>query len=87
MAEHRIGEVQPLGGPDAKDRSVDDAVLGAPESRLAGFKQSTGACARAIARDASIEISFDENVEQAEGTVLPAIQNDASVLELSLIHI
>ena len=81
MAEHRIGEVQPLGGSDAKDRSVDDAVLGAPESRLAGFKQSTGACARAIARDASIEISFDENVEQAEGTVLPAIQNDASVLE------
>ena len=81
MAEHRIGEVQPVGGSVAKDRSVDEAVLGAPESGLAGFKQSTGACARAIARDASIEISFDENVEQAEGTVLPAIQNDASVLE------
>ena len=81
MAEHRSGEVQPVGGSVAKDRSVDEAVLGASESGLADFTQSTGACAPAIARDASIEISFDENVEQAEGTVLPAIQNDASVLE------
>ncbi len=81
MAEHRIGEVPPVGGPVSEDGSGDDAVLGAPESSVGGFRQSTGACARAIAQDASIEISFDEKAEQVEGTVLPAIQDDASVLE------
>jgi len=51
------------------------------DSEVAGFRQSTGACARAIAKDSSIEISFDDKVEQTEGTVLPAIKDDSSTLE------
>lgn len=46
-----------------------------------GFRQSTGACARAIAHDSSINITFDEKAEHVEGTVLPAIADDASVHE------
>jgi len=67
MAEHRIGEVKP-----AEPETPNE---------VSEFRQSTGACARAIAKDSSIEISFDEKVEQAEGTVLPEIRDEASVLE------
>ena len=81
MAEHRIGEVKPLGGTVSEDTTGDGSPLGTPESEVAGFRQSTGACARAIAKDASIDISFDEKVEQVEGTVLPEIKDGASVLE------
>jgi len=47
----------------------------------AGFKQSTGACARAIAKDTSIDITFDEKAEEVSGMVLPAIPDDATALE------
>ena len=50
---------------------------GMPES----FRQSTGACARAIARDTSIDITFDENAADVEGMVLPGIPDDATELE------
>lgn len=50
---------------------------GKPES----FRQSTGACARAIARDKSIEITFDEKAEDVAGTVLPGIPDDSTALQ------
>jgi len=46
-----------------------------------GFRQSTGACARAIAKDTSIDITFDEKADEVSGMVLPAIPDDATVLE------
>ena len=51
----------------------------APQSQ--GFKASTGACARAIARDRSIDITFDEKAADVEGTVLPQIPDDATLQE------
>ncbi|MBX2878769.1 MAG: hypothetical protein KTR32_02495 [Granulosicoccus sp.] len=45
------------------------------------FRQSTGACARAIAEDQSIEISFDNNASDVNGSVLPDIPNDATLIE------
>jgi len=55
------------------------APLPAPLSK--GFRRSTGACARAIARDSTIEITFDDKASEVNGTVLPEIPEDASALE------
>ncbi|MFK8080099.1 MAG: hypothetical protein AB8B97_07440 [Granulosicoccus sp.] len=65
---HKIGEVKPKG---------EDVP--APLSQ--GFKTSTGACARAIAKDRSIDITFDEKASDVEGTVLPEIPVDATLKE------
>lgn len=78
---HQIGQVQPLGAGHEREEG-----LAAPEGTQgfgvrAGFRQSTGACARAIAKDTSIEITFDEKATDVEGMVLPAIPDDATVLE------
>ena len=78
---HRIGEVQPVGA------STDPASgMPAPQGNggfgvRAGFRQSTGACARAIAKDTSIEITFDEKADEVNGMVLPAIPDDATEIE------
>lgn len=56
-------------------RNAEDS--GMPES----FRQSTGACARAIARDRSIEITFDESADDVDGMVLPGIPDDSTALE------
>ncbi|MFK7993473.1 MAG: hypothetical protein AB8B87_05000 [Granulosicoccus sp.] len=65
---HNIGEIKPKG---------ED--LPAPLSQ--GFKTSTGACARAISRDRSIEITFDDKASDVEGMVLPEIPVDATLKE------
>ncbi len=81
---HRIGEVEPVGA--AGDSVQVGEGINAPREQDAvgtsvSLKQSTGACARAIARDRSIDITFDENADDVEGTVLPAIADDATVQE------
>ena len=81
---HRIGEVKPVGA--AATRVHVGEGINAPQDQDAlitpvSFRQSTGACARAIARDKSIDITFDENADDVEGTVLPAIADDASAQE------
>jgi len=85
---HRIGEVQPIGAEKTLDGK--DKPAGAGSSALSqgmsaglhsGFRQSTGACARAIARDSSIELTFDDKLDDVDGTVLPAIPDDATALE------
>ena len=64
------------------DSASDDGTAGiGPAGIRRGFRQSTGACARAIASDTSIDITFDESVEEANGMVLPAIPDDATALE------
>ena len=47
----------------------------AEQNRLAGFRQSTAACARALAHDASISIAFDDSATDVDvdSTTLPAI--------------
>lgn len=67
---HRIGAVDPAASGS-----------GAASGRETAFRNSTGACARAIARDTSIEITFDEKATEAQGMVLPAIPDDATALE------
>lgn len=69
---HRIGEVQPKGVDKGRE-------LPAPLSQ--GFKTSTGACARAIAKDSSIDITFDEKASDVSGMVLPEIPEDATLKE------
>lgn len=59
--------------------SNDNQSRPAPLSK--GFRHSTGACARAIAKDTSIDITFDEKASEANGTVLPEIPDDATRLE------
>jgi len=66
---HRIGDVQPKGMGDT------------PEPLSQGFKSSTGACARAIAKDKSIDITFDGKASEVSGTVLPEIPVDATLKE------
>lgn len=71
MAETPTGaSAGALPGPLVSDGVAPDA---AGEARLEGFKRSTGACARAIADDRSIEIRFGADAREAAGTdVLPA---------------
>lgn len=78
---HTIGDVKPLGAGES-----DKPALRSPEGTggfgvRAGFRQSTGACARAISEDTSIDITFDENASDVSGTILPAIADDATELE------
>lgn len=75
---HRIGQVEPQGS-SADGGAGGDQQFPAPLSQ--GFRQSTGACARAIAADMSIEITFDEKASEVNGTVLPAIPDEATVIE------
>ncbi len=53
----------------------------AEQNRLAGFRQSTAACARAIAHDASINIAYDDSASDVDvdSTTLPAIALGATV--------
>lgn len=90
---HQIGEVRPKGAEHGSDQPAgmsgssaadqDSALSAQPASTglRKGFRQSTGACARAIARDSSIELTFDEKAEDVNGTVLPAIPDNATALE------
>jgi len=66
--------------------SDSDKSIPAPEGSggfgvRKGFRRSTGACARAIASDTSIDITFDEKAEEVTGMVLPAIPDDATAKE------
>lgn len=78
---HRIGEVQPLGGSDSVVKSVRVPEGSGGFGVRVGFRQSTGACARAIAKDTSIDITFDEKAEEVNGMVLPAIPDNATETE------
>lgn len=73
---HKIGEVKPKGSDVdvAQGRSL-------PQPLSKGFKTSTGACARAIAQDKSIDITFDDQASEVSGTVLPEIPEDATLSE------
>ena len=77
---HQIGEVKPKGAEgDAGQNAGQSASLPEPLSR--GFKTSTGACARAIAQDRSIDITFDEQASDVNGMVLPEIPDNATLTE------
>ena len=77
---HQIGEVKPHGAEsDAGQSASQSTSQPAPLSR--GFKTSTGACARAIAQDTSIDITFDEKASDVNGTVLPEIPDNATLTE------
>lgn len=79
---HDIGEVLPKGGHEAEHpMSGDASAASLPAPLSQGFRQSTGACARAIAQDTSIDITFDDKASDVSGTVLPDIPEDASGLE------
>lgn len=65
---HKIGTVEPAG-----------TAHPAPLSQ--GFKTSTGACARAIAKDNSLDITFDSKAKEVNGTVLPEIPDEATLKE------
>jgi cobaltochelatase CobT len=85
---HRIGEIQPIGAenlPDDASKLAGGGGTGLTQDMSkglrSGFRQSTGACARAIARDASIELTFDDKLDEVDGNVLPAIPDDATALE------
>jgi len=78
---HQIGEVMPVGAT-----AESTGNMPAPEGTDgfgvgAGFRQSTGACARAIAQDTAIDITFDEKADDVSGMVLPAIADDATAQE------
>ncbi len=80
---HRISQVQPKGGESSSGGSSDAAL---PTTTLAkplsvGFKTSTGACARAIAQDKTIDITFDDKASDVNGMVLPEIPVDATLKE------
>lgn len=78
---HRIGEVQPKGASAESEHSVPAPQGNGGFGVRAGFRQSTGACARAIAKDTSIDITFDEKAEEVNGMVLPAIPDNATEIE------
>ena len=86
---HTIGSVQPLGGDGGGDGgalggggdSDTQDTSGYPAPLSQGFRTSTGACARAIAQDTSIEITFDDQASDADGMVLPEIADDATLTE------
>jgi len=73
---HKIGHVEPVGAPNEQSAA---AGIAPPQSR--GFKFSTGACARAIARDKSLDITFDDKAADTDGTVLPGIPDNATLQE------
>ena len=73
---HKIGRVEPKGAGTEADSAANH-----PPPLSQGFKTSTGACARAIAQDTSIDITFDDKAEDTQGTVLPEIADDATLTE------
>ncbi len=77
----RFSDVRPLDSLVGADGSVPAPQGSDGFGVRAAFKQSTGACARAIAKDTSIDITFDEKAEEVSGMVLPAIPDDATALE------
>lgn len=85
---HQIGEVRPKGVENLPEdvgklagTGSSGLAQGMSRGLRSGFRQSTGACARAIARDSSIELTFDDKLDEVDGNVLPAIPDDATVLE------
>jgi len=88
--QHRLGEVLPLGGdssddPDgSKNHTAGGTAQGtdadtADTLALDGFRRSTGACARALSHDASLDIVFDATSDST--TILPNIIDIASLSE------
>ena len=77
---HQIGEVKPQG---AQSDTSPDTGQGSsvPQPLSRGFKTSTSACARAIAQDTSIDITFDDQASDVNGMVLPEIPDNASLTE------
>lgn len=65
--------------PDIGVEAASQQAL--PEPLSKGFRSSTGACARAIAHDRSIDITFDEKASEVDGLVLPQIADDAGFIE------
>ncbi|MFK7891090.1 MAG: hypothetical protein AB8B63_09785 [Granulosicoccus sp.] len=63
----------------SSENTADSGETPAPLSQ--GFRRSTSACARAISEDQSIEISFDESATDVDGTSVPAIADNASIVE------
>lgn len=55
------------------------ATTGAPLGK--GFRRSTSACARALAKDTSIELTFDDSASDVDGMALPGIPDDATLAE------
>lgn len=78
---HQIGEVLPVGAAAEPSGGVPAPEGTAGFGVRAGFRKSTGACARAIAQDTSIDITFDDKADDVNGMVLPAIADDATALE------
>jgi len=75
------GEGRPPGSAAQQSSSTTVAESDAAnEVGLAGFRQSTGACARAIAQDASINISFNDSAGDVDvgSTTLPDIPDSAT---------
>jgi len=64
---HQIGEVKPQG---AQSDTSPDTGQGSsvPQPLSRGFKTSTSACARAIAQDTSIDITFDDQASDVNRT-------------------
>ncbi len=75
---HQIGEVQPKGAAGHDGAQTGSSL---PKPLSVGFKTSTGACARAIAQDTSIDITFDDKASDVNGMVLPEIPVDATLAE------
>ena len=65
--------------PDIGVEAASEQAL--PEPLSKGFRSSTSACARAIARDRSIDITFEENASDTQTQVLPQIADDATLTE------
>ncbi len=65
------------------DKSANAAnavtTIGAPLSK--GFRRSTSACARTLAKDRSIELTFDDSASDVDGMALPSIPDDATLVE------
>lgn len=82
MTAKKKQQPRPLDSSETRHASSQDngeSTLAAPLWQ--GFRQSTSACARAIAEDRSIEITFDEKASEVEGTTLPDIPDQATISE------
>ncbi len=76
--QHRVGEVLPQGGHSGSDPcgsrefapGVDGGDADTPDTAtLDSFRRSTGACARALSHDASLDIVFDGASGAAGGLI------------------
>lgn len=86
--QHLLGEVLPQGGHSGSDPGSNKGIASgadgaeadaADTTTLDGFRRSTGACARALSHDASLDIVFD--AASSSTTVLPDIVDVASFTE------